>query len=87
MSWQAWYLDDGVLTDSIENLLKALQFLQSRFSALNLAVNITKCRIWSPCSTIPEDLPVTAVEWDSEKVVLWIPFGTRAAVRCSLETV
>ena len=46
--WQAWYLDDGLLFGTRQQLATSMSTLQEAFTTLGLEVNKSKCELWGP---------------------------------------
>ena len=49
VQWQAWYLDDGIMLGSLDQLEKALQLLQADMATRGLQINLQKCELWGTC--------------------------------------
>ena len=45
VSWQAWYLDDGILLGSLDQLTSALCHLRHQFAERGLTINLAKCHL------------------------------------------
>ena len=50
--WQCWYLDDGILVGDDAFLLGLLPKLSLELAKLGLKINLAKCVIWSPESSL-----------------------------------
>lgn len=48
VSWQMWYLDDGLLVGNRAQLNDAMALVNSRFAELGLQINVSKCELWGP---------------------------------------
>ena len=48
LAWSSWYLDDGLLVGTADQLSRALETLQPAFLSLGLEINLTKCEVWGP---------------------------------------
>ena len=57
----AWYLDDGTLYGSADDLLSALDILESAAPAYGLSLNRSKCLLYSPDASfvLHPDIPTT----------------------------
>ena len=44
--WSTWYLDDGLLVGSPEQVLSAFAFLRAEFESRGLHINTAKCETW-----------------------------------------
>ena len=78
-------MDDGLLVGEESELHRVLDFLTTRFAALGLRVNMTKCCIWSPEDYRLPDCPVPTPSWDEPKIVLDLPFGSPVAEEAFLK--
>jgi hypothetical protein len=81
VNWEVWYLDDGVLVGDADALLQALKVLAEKFGTLGLKVNLSKCKLWSPQGLLVAESPIPTMEWETPKVVLGTPFGSKEAQR------
>ena len=73
VEWQAWYLDDGVLVGTPEQLHNALETLISGMSLCGLEVNLDKCVIWGPAFSDPALLLPVESKLRAIPVVPWRP--------------
>jgi hypothetical protein len=48
LTWQSWYLDDGVLIGDALSVSAAYLQIQTEMTRIGLAVNARKCEIWGP---------------------------------------
>ena len=55
VTWQSWYLDDGVILGSILQLQEVQRLIQQFAGQLGLELNRLKCRLWGPAVTLPPD--------------------------------
>ena len=63
-----WYLDDGHLVGTMDDLATATALLSSDGPSLGLHLNLSKCTLWGPA--VPAPLPPTLAPM---KVVPWAP--------------
>jgi len=73
LTWYSWYLDDGTLVGSVQDVADYLAQLAPALSAVGLTINLDKCSLWGPglkCPvgsrpTFPDSVglghPITAV--------------------------
>jgi hypothetical protein len=84
VEWQVWYLDDGLIVGTIEQLDAALRVIIAMGEARGLQVNLQKCELWGPALTagMPADIsqqnplrsiPVIPWEPHSGTKVLGVP--------------
>jgi hypothetical protein len=48
VEWQLWYLDDGLLIGSRDQLQKALVYVANRAREAGIELNVDKCVLWGP---------------------------------------
>jgi hypothetical protein len=48
LDWESWYLDDGTLVGTVDNVLEYLGRLQGALSTVGLCLNLRKCCLWGP---------------------------------------
>ena len=65
LQWGVFYLDDGLIVGPLERVEQAFSTLRNSLSGIGLAVNLHKCTVWGPGSTLlpslEEDHPLRAV--------------------------
>jgi len=66
LTWQTWYLDDGILVGDLTSITQAALHLGNRFANLGLLLNTAKCTLWGPIASevLLEGVPV--VPWSLE---------------------
>ena len=78
LTWQSWYLDDGVILGDAMSVSMAFAVLQRELPAIGLTLNPNKCEIWGPgasyCHTLQH---LTVVPWqpDSGVTCLGVPIN------------
>ena len=75
LTWQVWYLDDGILFGDASQVEMTFKLLTERFAARGLLVNANKCEIWGPGVSQWQGPPVRVVPWAPQHgvTVLGIP--------------
>ena len=76
LEWSVWYLDDGVLLGSPQQVQAALTLLEKEGAAIGLQLNRGKCVLWGPAAhLVPEHASVQTRSWDAGEgiTVLGIP--------------
>ena len=66
LPWCVWYLDDGLLVGTLEQITAYLEKLPSKLEAIGLQINLNKCTMWGPgiqraddiSDNIPDSLPI-----------------------------
>jgi len=88
IDWQGWYMDDGSIIGSHEQISFVVAFLNERFRALGLTLNTKKSVSLSPCAppAVTHCGPITRTSWNQGASVLGIPIGSADAVSRSLTT-
>ena len=85
-----WYLDDGTLIGSVDQLQAAVSALSASFAPLGLQFNCSKSLIWSPRSGIlplPAALsPFQVVPATLGITILGTPVGGASFEECSIST-
>ena len=62
-----WYLDDGHLVGTKDDLRKAFQVIEAAGEALGVRVNAAKCRLWGPALfQQTEDVVMQGTSWVAE---------------------
>ena len=61
LSYQAWYLDDGILAGKKSSICRSLSLIQELGPPLGLYVNVSKCELYCPSDTssFPSELKVS----------------------------
>jgi hypothetical protein len=74
-----WYLDDGTIIGSVDDVHKVFELIQSEGPALGLHLNVKKNEIWWPCRVSPDPFPADVDRVDNAGVkLLGAPIGTKA---------
>ena len=76
LEWSVWYLDDGVLLGSPQQIQAALTLLEKEGADIGLQLNRTKCVLWGPAAhLVPEHASVQTRSWGEGEgiTVLGIP--------------
>jgi hypothetical protein len=74
-----WYLDDGTIIGSVDDVHKVFELIQSEGPALGLHLNVKKNEIWWPCRASPDPFPADVDRVDNAGVkLLGAPIGTKA---------
>ena len=74
-----WYLDDGTIIGSVEDVHKVFELIQRDGPALGLHLNVKKNEIWWPSRASPDPFPADVDRVDSAGVkLLGVPIGTKA---------
>ena len=74
-----WYLDDGTIIGSVEDVHKVFELIQAEGPALGLHLNVKKNEIWWPSRASPDPFPADVDRVDNAGVkLLGAPIGTKA---------
>jgi len=74
-----WYLDDGTIIGSVEDVHKVFELIQAEGPALGLHLNVKKNEIWWPNRASPDPFPADVDRVDNAGVkLLGAPIGTKA---------
>ncbi len=46
--FQGWYLDDGSIIGSVEDLVEVIRIIKEEGEKLGLILNLSKCEVWWP---------------------------------------
>jgi hypothetical protein len=52
----SWYLDDGVVAGSKEDVLRALRIIESEGPGRGMFLNAGKSEVWNPAGVVPDEL-------------------------------
>ena len=55
VEWQLWYLDDGLLVGSRDQLQKALVYVANHAREAGVELNVGKCVMWGPAVTLGKE--------------------------------
>ena len=77
LSFQYWYLDDGILCGPASDVARAMAHLEAEFSPAGLLINRQKCRVFCHESVVlPDDLQqLPRVSLSSGSTFLGVPVG------------
>jgi len=74
-----WYLDDGTIIGSVEDVHKVFELIQRDGPARGLHLNVKKNEIWWPSRASPDPFPADVDRVDNAGVkLLGAPIGTKA---------
>jgi len=75
LSWQAWYLDDGIFFGDAAHVEETFRALQEQLAARGLQINCSKCELWGPGASQWNGPPVRVVPWAPQHgvTVLGVP--------------
>ena len=48
VSWEAWYLDDGLIVGSAQSMAHYASLLRPALHSVGLVLNQGKCTLWGP---------------------------------------
>ena len=73
-----WYLDDGTIIGSVEDVHKVLELVEKEGPARGLHLNVKKIEIWWPSRASPDPFPADVDRVDNAGVkLLGAPIGSR----------
>ena len=73
-----WYLDDGTIIGSVEDVHRVFELIQKEGPARGLHLNVKKNEIWWPSRAVPDPFPADVDRVDNAGVkLLGAPIGSK----------